>query len=68
VKRNFPLAIGAVGSIFWIIPILGWIAAIIFAMIGLLVAIVEIVLVLTDAEGRRMGDKVGVTKVIEVAD
>lgn len=68
VKRNFPLAIGAVGSIFWIIPILGWIAAIFFALIGLLVAIVEIVLVLTDAEGRRMGDKVGVTKVIEVAD
>jgi len=68
VKRNFPLAIGAVGAIFWIIPILGWIIAILLGLTGLVVGIVEAVLVLTDAEGRRMGDKFAGTKVIEVAE
>lgn len=68
VKRNLPLCIGAVGSIFWVIPILGWILAILLAVIGLIVAVVELVLVLTDAEGRRMGDKLGNTKVIEVTE
>ncbi len=68
VKRNLPLCIGAVGSIFWIIPILGWILAILLGVMGLIVAIVELVLVLTDPEGRRMGDKLGATRVIEVAE
>ena len=68
VKRNLPLCIGAVGSIFWVIPILGWILAILLAVIGLIVAVVELVLVLTDPEGRRMGDKLGATKVIEVTE
>lgn len=67
VKRNLPLCIGAVGSIFWIIPVLGWILALLLAIVGLIVAIVELVMVLTDPEGRRMGDKLGDTKVIEVA-
>lgn len=67
-KRNIPLAIGAVGSIFWIIPVLGWILAIVLGLIGLIVAIVEAIMVLTDPEGRRMGDKLAGTKVIEVAE
>ncbi len=67
-KRNLPLCIGAVGSIFWVIPILGWIVAILLGVIGLIVAIVELVMVLTDPEGRRMGDKLGATKVVEVAE
>ncbi|MCS7181817.1 MAG: RDD family protein [Thermoanaerobaculum sp.] len=68
VKRNLPLCVGAVGSIFWVIPILGWIVAVLFGVIGLVIAMVELVLVLTDPEGRRMGDKLGETKVVEVAD
>ncbi|MEP0773992.1 MAG: RDD family protein [Acidobacteriota bacterium] len=67
IKRNLPLCIGAVGSIFWIIPILGWILALLLGIVGLIVAIVELVMVLTDPEGRRMGDKLGDTKVLEVA-
>jgi uncharacterized RDD family membrane protein YckC len=67
-KRNLPLCIGAAGSIFVIIPILGWILAILLGLVGLIVAVVEIVLVVTDPEGRRFGDKFGATKVIEVAD
>jgi uncharacterized RDD family membrane protein YckC len=68
VKRNLPLCIGAVGAIFMIIPILGWIIAILLGLTGLVVAVIEAVLVLTDSEGRRMGDKFAGTKVIEVAD
>lgn len=67
IKRNLPLCIGAVGTIFWIIPVLGWILALLLAVVGLFVAIVELVMVLTDPEGRRMGDKLGDTRVIEVA-
>lgn len=67
-KRNLPLAVGAVGSIFLVIPILGWLVAVLFAVVGLAIAIIEMVLVLTDPEGRRMGDKLAGTKVIEVAE
>jgi uncharacterized RDD family membrane protein YckC len=59
IMRNWPLA---VGSIISIIPILGWVfgplAAIVFG-------IIELVLVLTDPEGRRLGDKFAGTRVIE---
>jgi len=65
-KRNFPLCIGAVGAIFMIIPLLGWIVAILLGLVAIVVAIIEAVLVLTDAEGRRMGDKFAGTKVVEV--
>jgi uncharacterized RDD family membrane protein YckC len=68
VKRNLPLCIGYVGSIFVIIPILGWIVAILLGLVGLIVVIIEIVLVVTDPEGRRFGDKFGTTKVIEVVE
>lgn len=67
-KRNLPLCVGAVGSVFLVIPLLGWIVALLFAAIGLAIAAFELVLVLTDAEGRRMGDKLAETKVVEVPD
>jgi uncharacterized RDD family membrane protein YckC len=60
VKRNLPFAIGPV---IMIIPILGWIIGPVIAMI---IGVIEVVLVLTDAEGRRLGDKFADTKVIEV--
>ena len=66
IKRNITLCIGAVGAIFWVIPILGWIIAILLGLIGLLVAIVEAILVLTDKGGVRFGDKLAGTKVVEV--
>lgn len=68
IKRNITLCIGSVGSIFLVIPVLGWIVAILLGVIGLIVAIVELIMVLTDAQGRRMGDKLAGTRVIEVAN
>jgi len=68
IKRNITLCIGAVGAIFWVIPILGWIIAILLGLVGLVVAVIEMVLVLTDPQGMRMGDKLAGTKVVEVSE
>ncbi len=60
VKRNLPFAIGPV---IMIIPILGWLIG---PVVALVIGLIESVLVLTDAEGRRVGDKLAETMVVEV--
>jgi uncharacterized RDD family membrane protein YckC len=67
IKRNLPLAFYCVGYLLWIVPVLGHIVSIPIFIIGGLVGLIEGVLVLTDGEGRRWGDKLAGTKVIEVA-
>jgi uncharacterized RDD family membrane protein YckC len=62
VKRNIPFAIGPA---IMIIPILGWILG---PVVALVIGLVEAVLVLTDEQGRRMGDKLAETMVIETED
>lgn len=57
-KRNITIAIG---SILAIIPILGWIAAV---MVAPIIGIIECILVLTDPKGRRIGDKIANTQVV----
>jgi uncharacterized RDD family membrane protein YckC len=66
-KRNFPLAIYAIGYFLWIVPVLGHLVSIPIFVIGGFINLVEAILVITDAEGRRWGDKMAGTKVIEVA-
>jgi uncharacterized RDD family membrane protein YckC len=68
VRRNWPFAIGGIAAFIMIIPVLGWILGALLALIGLGVGIVEIVLVITDPEGRRLGDKTAATKVVETVD
>lgn len=58
IKRN---AIFAVPSLISIIPIIGWIIG---GLLSLVVAIVEIIGVLNDPKGRRMGDKWANSQVI----
>ncbi len=65
-KRNFVFAIGPIGEFFLIIPVVGWAIAILLGLAALVLVIIEIILVATDAEGRRLGDKVAGTKVVEV--
>ena len=62
VKRNIPFAIGPA---IMIIPILGWVVA---PFIALTIGVIELVLVLTADDGRRLGDKFADTKVIEVSN
>ena len=61
VKRNWMFALGPLA----IVPIIGWF--IIFPAAVILV-IIEVILTLTDKEGRRFGDKMAKTRVIEVAE
>ena len=67
IKRNLPLAFYCVGYLLWIVPVLGHLVSIPIFIVGGLVNLVEAVLVITDADGRRWGDKLAGTKVIEVA-
>jgi uncharacterized RDD family membrane protein YckC len=67
-KRNFVFALGPVAEVFAFIPVLGWAIAILLGVAALILIVIEIVLVVSDAEGRRLGDKVGGTKVIEVIE
>lgn len=59
--RNWPLAIG---TVIMIVPIIGWIIG---GLVAFGLGILELILVLTDAKGRRLGDKVGNTMVVESA-
>jgi uncharacterized RDD family membrane protein YckC len=65
VRRNWMFGIGGIAQ-FFASTIIGIVIAIPLVIIALLIGIVEIVLVITDPEGRRIGDKTGETRVIEV--
>ncbi|MFO7942343.1 MAG: RDD family protein [Bacillota bacterium] len=58
IRRNIPLAIG---NIIMIIPLLGWVIG---PVIGLVMAIVEITMVLVSEDGRRIGDRLADTVVV----
>lgn len=64
--RNWMFALGGVTALLMFIPLLGWLLVIPVALAGLALGILEIVLVLTDPQGRRLGDKTGATQVVEV--
>lgn len=66
-KRNLPLALYCVGYLLWVVPFFGHIMSIPIFLIGGLIGLVEAVLVLADPEGRRWGDKLAGTRVVEVA-
>ena len=67
-KRNFPLAIYAIGYFLWIVPVLGHLVSIPIFLVGGIFNLIEAILVVTDSEGRRWGDKSAGTKVIEVTE
>lgn len=67
VKRNWPFVFGGIAQALAYIPIIGWLLIFPVALVALGVGIVEIYLVVTTDDGRRMGDKFAGTHVIEVA-
>ncbi len=67
-RRNWMFAIGIISLPLLIIPILGWIVAVLLWIAAPIIAIVEIVLVLNSSDGRRWGDKLANTMVIESND
>jgi uncharacterized RDD family membrane protein YckC len=64
-KRNWMFALGGITALLVYIPILGWLLMIPVALVALALGIVEIVLVVTDARGRRVGDKIAGSQVVE---
>ena len=68
IKRNWPVCLGSIASILLIVPVLGWILFPIAIIAAVILGIIEIVLVVTSQDGRRWGDKLAGTAVIETAD
>ncbi len=64
IKRNWMFGLGGLAQLF-AMTFVGLVIAIPLGLIALVISVIEIVLVLTDAEGRRMGDKMAGTRVIE---
>jgi len=58
-KRNITLALG---TLLGVVPLVGWVAG---AVVGCILGIIEIVLVLVDPQGRRLGDRLANTQVVE---
>jgi uncharacterized RDD family membrane protein YckC len=63
-KRNWMFALGGISQLL-AITIIGLVVAIPLALVAFVIGIVEIVLVLVDPDGRRLGDKLAVTRVVE---
>ena len=68
VQRNWMFGVGGVMQILVYIPILGWLLMIPVAALAILIGIVELYRVIADPEGRRVGDLLADTKVIEVTE
>ena len=64
IKRNWMFGLGGLTQLF-AMTLIGLVIAIPLGLIALVLGVIEIVLVFTDAEGRRMGDKMAGTRVIE---
>lgn len=67
-RRNWPLVFGSLVQILIFIPVIGWLLIPIVAIVGLALLIAEVALVFTNPEGKRWGDQLADTKVVEVAE
>ena len=67
-RRNWMFALGGVLWFLAHIPILGWLLLFPVGIVAFALGVYELYRVITDPQGRRLGDKMAGTKVIEVAD
>jgi uncharacterized RDD family membrane protein YckC len=65
IKRNWMFALGPLVPLLLIIPILGWLMIPFVGFAALALGITELILALTDADGRRLGDKWAGTMIVE---
>ena len=68
IRRNWPLAFGSLAQVLIFIPVIGWILIPFVGIAGAIIVVIEIVRVLTSADGRRWGDAMAGTEVVVVAD
>lgn len=67
-KRNWTLVFGSVVQVLLFIPIIGWALIPLVAVAAVILYILEVVLVFLDPQGRRLGDRMAGTKVVEVGE
>jgi uncharacterized RDD family membrane protein YckC len=67
-QRNWMFALGALIQALIYIPIIGWLLIPLVGVAAFIIIIVEIILVIIKEDGRRWGDNLANTKVIEVSD
>jgi uncharacterized RDD family membrane protein YckC len=68
IQRNWPLAFGSLAQVLIFIPVIGWILIPFVGIAGTVIVVIEIVRVLTGADGRRWGDTMAGTEVVVVTD
>lgn len=68
VQRNWMLGLSSVASLFVIVPIVGGALASLLSLGGLGLILFEIYNVFNDPAGRRWGDRLGNTRVVEAGD
>lgn len=64
-KRNWTIAVSSLAVVLLIFPLLGLVLVPLTWVIGLVLVLVEAYLTVTDAEGRRWGDRLAGTRVVE---
>ena len=64
-KRNWMFALGPIMLFFFFIPIIGWIIDILLGIALFILIIIEIIKIVSDEKGIRLGDKMAGTMVIE---
>jgi len=65
VRRNWPLALGSLAQGLLILPVIGWVLLPFAVIAGALLALYEVYRVVTDPEGRRWGDALAGTQVVQ---
>ena len=63
--RNWPLVVTALPLVLWLVPVLGWVLIPLAWVAGLVLLLVEAILTVTDDAGRRWGDRLAGTRVVE---
>ncbi|UCD25385.1 MAG: RDD family protein [Gemmatimonadota bacterium] len=67
-KRNWMFAIGGIVTLLLAVPFVGLLLVVPVAIVGMVIGILELFLVLGDPEGRRLGDKIANTKVVDTIE
>jgi uncharacterized RDD family membrane protein YckC len=69
IRRNWMFALGGALSLLTFIPVLGWVVALILVipliLASLVIGLIEVIRVFTDPRGRRLGDAMADTVVVE---
>ena len=66
IQRNWMFGLGGILWFLAYIPIIGWLLMVPVGLVALVFGVIELIKVLTDEEGRRLGDVWAKTKVVEV--